>query len=82
MAKQQKKWLLVNIQADAEFDCHRLNRDVWKDEMVQNIIACNCIFWQVRGLINGDFFFSSFPFPSSFVSFPSFSTSPELKLLK
>lgn len=46
-AKLQKKWLLVNIQADGEFDCHRLNRDVWKDEMVQNIIACNCIFWQV-----------------------------------
>lgn len=45
-AKLQKKWLLVNIQADAEFDCHRLNRDVWNDEMVQNIIACNCIFWQ------------------------------------
>lgn len=46
-AKQQKKWLLVNIQTEAEFDCHRLNRDVWKDEMVQNIIECNCIFWQV-----------------------------------
>eukprot|EP00903_Cladosiphon_okamuranus_P012492 g11697.t1 len=45
-AKQQKKWLLVNIQADSEFDCHRLNRDLWKDEMVQNIIECNCIFWQ------------------------------------
>eukprot|EP00752_Nemacystus_decipiens_P004966 g4518.t1 len=45
-AKQQKKWLLVNIQADDEFDCHRLNRDLWKDEMVQNIIECNCIFWQ------------------------------------
>ncbi|CAB1116759.1 unnamed protein product [Ectocarpus sp. CCAP 1310/34] len=45
-AKQQKKWLLVNIQTEAEFDCHRLNRDVWKDEMIQNIIECNCIFWQ------------------------------------
>ncbi|CAN0409967.1 unnamed protein product [Ectocarpus fasciculatus] len=46
-AKQQKKWLLVNIQTEDEFDCHRLNRDVWKDEMVQNIIECNCVFWQV-----------------------------------
>ncbi|CAM9333923.1 unnamed protein product [Laminaria digitata] len=58
-AKQQKKWLLVNIQADGEFDCHRLNRDVWKDEMVQNIIQCNCIFWQVEHAVvdmNSPFF--------------------------
>lgn len=46
-AKQSKKWLLVNIQADGEFDCHRLNRDLWKDEMVQSIVECNCVFWQV-----------------------------------
>lgn len=47
-AKMQKKCLLVNIQSDSEFDCHKLNRDVWKDETVENIIECKCIFWQVR----------------------------------
>ncbi|CAM9179295.1 unnamed protein product [Ascophyllum nodosum] len=45
-AKLQKKCLLVNVQSDGEFDCHRLNRDVWKDETVENIIECKCIFWQ------------------------------------
>lgn len=47
-AKQGKKWLLVNIQADSEFDCHRLNRDLWKDEMVKEVIKYSCVFWQVR----------------------------------
>lgn len=37
-AKDQKKWLLVNIQADTDFACHALNRDVWRDELVINIV--------------------------------------------
>jgi len=33
-AKESKRWLLVNIQSEADFACHALNRDVWGDEMV------------------------------------------------
>ena len=36
--KLQKKWLLVNIQNDVDFACHALNRDVWRDELVINMV--------------------------------------------
>jgi UBX domain-containing protein 7 len=46
MAKDSKRWLLVNIQRDAEFASHALNRDVWRDELVENLIREGFIFWQ------------------------------------
>lgn len=46
MAKDSKRWLLVNLQRDAEFACHALNRDVWRDELVENLIREGFIFWQ------------------------------------
>jgi hypothetical protein len=46
MAKDSKRWLLVNIQKDDEFACHALNRDVWRDELVENLIREGFIFWQ------------------------------------
>eukprot|EP00594_Rhizosolenia_setigera_P001712 CAMPEP_0178949330 /NCGR_PEP_ID=MMETSP0789-20121207/5978_1 /TAXON_ID=3005 /ORGANISM="Rhizosolenia setigera, Strain CCMP 1694" /LENGTH=497 /DNA_ID=CAMNT_0020629815 /DNA_START=81 /DNA_END=1574 /DNA_ORIENTATION=- len=45
-AKDSKRWLLVNIQRDAEFACHVLNRDVWRNDLVRNLIQSNFIFWQ------------------------------------
>ncbi|CAM9813859.1 unnamed protein product [Discosporangium mesarthrocarpum] len=49
-SKQERKWLLVNIQANGEFDSHRLNRDVWKDETVSAWVHCNCVFWQEQSV--------------------------------
>jgi hypothetical protein len=46
MAKDTKRWLLINIQRDAEFACHALNRDVWRDELIENLIREGFIFWQ------------------------------------
>lgn len=46
MAKDGKRWLLVNLQRDNEFSCHALNRDVWRDELVENLIGDGFIFWQ------------------------------------
>lgn len=46
MAKDSRRWLLVNIQKDAEFSSHALNRDVWRDELVENLIREGFIFWQ------------------------------------
>ena len=46
-AKEQKKWLLVNIQTDTDFACHALNRDVWRDDLVINMVqdvSCSLIF--------------------------------------
>ncbi|GMI39068.1 hypothetical protein TeGR_g8754, partial [Tetraparma gracilis] len=44
--KDSKRWLLVNIQSDADFACHALNRDVWGDEMVQSLVESGFVFWQ------------------------------------
>lgn len=46
VAKDSKRWLLVNIQRDVEFSSHALNRDVWRDELVENLIREGFIFWQ------------------------------------
>eukprot|EP00916_Digyalum_oweni_P022831 GHVL01037807.1.p1 GENE.GHVL01037807.1~~GHVL01037807.1.p1 ORF type:complete len:285 (+),score=54.22 GHVL01037807.1:394-1248(+) len=40
------KWFLINIQDVDEFESHLLNRDVWKDEIVQDIVKERFVFWQ------------------------------------
>ena len=46
MAKDSKRWLLVNIQRDSEFASHALNRDVWRDELIENLVREGFIFSQ------------------------------------
>ena len=46
MAKSNRRWLLVNLQRDSEFACHALNRDVWRDELAENLIREGFVFWQ------------------------------------
>jgi UBX domain-containing protein 7 len=46
VARDARRWLLVNIQRDSEFACHALNRDVWRDELVENLVREGFIFWQ------------------------------------
>lgn len=43
----ENKWLLVNIQNGGEFACQILNRDVWSNQTVKDIIKEHFIFWQV-----------------------------------
>lgn len=38
---------LVNVQSNSEFASHMLNRDVWRDETVKNIIKVGFILYQV-----------------------------------
>ncbi|KAK1385339.1 UBX domain-containing protein [Heracleum sosnowskyi] len=47
-AKDQNKWLLVNLQSTREFSSHMLNRDTWANEAVAQTISSNFIFWQVN----------------------------------
>jgi len=44
--REQKRWILVNIQDMADFSCQVLNRDIWKDEAVQQIVKESFIFLQ------------------------------------
>ena len=44
--KQNEKWILVNIQDPAIFDCQVLNRDIWKNAGIRDTVKENFIFMQ------------------------------------
>jgi len=44
--KDKEKWILVNIQDPAIFDCQILNRDIWKNSGVKDTVRENFIFMQ------------------------------------
>ena len=44
--KEQEKWILVNIQDPAIFDCQILNRDIWKNNDIKLTVRENFIFMQ------------------------------------
>lgn len=55
--QHHSKWLLVNVQDVREFSCQQLNRDVWSNEAVRNIIKERFVLWQVyRDSNEGDRF--------------------------
>jgi hypothetical protein len=39
---------MLNVQNQQDFACQVLNRDVWKDETIKEIIRANFIFVQVN----------------------------------
>lgn len=51
-AKDARRWLLVNIQSEDDFACHALNRDVWRDELVENLVREGFILWQAMSNSN------------------------------
>ncbi|XP_014478630.1 PREDICTED: UBX domain-containing protein 7 [Dinoponera quadriceps] len=46
-AKTLNRWLLVNVQNPQEFSCQVLNRDVWPNQQIQEIVKDHFILWQV-----------------------------------
>jgi thioredoxin-related protein len=46
LGRDEYKWILVNVQDPSVFDSSVLNRDLWKDKEVQNIIKENFVFVQ------------------------------------
>lgn len=44
--KDKQKWILVNIQDAAIFDCQVLNRDIWKNTGIMDTVRENFIFMQ------------------------------------
>lgn len=46
LGKEEEKWLIVNIQDPAIFDCQRLNRDIWKNDDIKATVRENFIFMQ------------------------------------
>ncbi|KAJ8662049.1 hypothetical protein O0I10_002381 [Lichtheimia ornata] len=45
-AREQTKWLMVNIQDPTEFTCQMLNRDLWSDETVKEFVRESFVFLQ------------------------------------
>jgi hypothetical protein len=50
-AKDARRWLLCNIQSDDDFACHALNRDVWGDDLVENLVREGFVLWQAVSII-------------------------------
>lgn len=46
-AKEQNRWLIVNVQDMSDFSCQVLNRDIWSSDKLRDIIKKYFIFWQV-----------------------------------
>ncbi|RIA92850.1 thioredoxin-like protein [Glomus cerebriforme] len=45
-AKADGKWLMVDIQNIREFSCQVLNRDLWRDKTVKDVIKAHFLFLQ------------------------------------
>jgi hypothetical protein len=86
VAKDAKRWLLVNIQQDASFASHALNRDVWRNDLVENLVREGFIFFQtVRNRADLDADFASMyvhHVSSPFFLFSSFSIHSLIRLRK
>ncbi|CAH8821080.1 unnamed protein product [Trichobilharzia szidati] len=47
-AQEKHQWLLVSVHDEGCFECHLLNRDVWKDPKVYQLVKYHCTFLQVN----------------------------------
>ncbi|CAI2734853.1 unnamed protein product [Schistosoma spindalis] len=46
-AQEKNQWLLISIHDEGCFECHLLNRDVWKDPKIYQLIKRHCTFVQI-----------------------------------
>ncbi|KAH8736325.1 hypothetical protein BGZ61DRAFT_441827 [Ilyonectria robusta] len=46
LGKEDKKWIMVNLQDMNDFNCQALNRDIWKDKSIRELVSENFIFLQ------------------------------------
>lgn len=46
VGKEEMKWIMVNLQDMNDFNCQALNRDVWKDKAVHDLVSENFLFLQ------------------------------------
>ena len=46
LGKEDKKWIMVNLQDMSDFNCQALNRDIWKDDAIKALVSENFLFLQ------------------------------------
>lgn len=47
-AKKNQRWIIVTLHDPTEFPCQVLNRDLWKDKQVKDVVRESFIFLQVH----------------------------------
>ena len=62
--KEDKKWIMVNLQDMSDFNCQALNRDVWKDGPIKDLVKHNFIFLQYDKTDRAADQYISFYFPN------------------
>ena len=45
-ARESEKWLMVNLHDNSDFQCQMLNRDLWKDSAVKQLVKEHFVFMQ------------------------------------
>lgn len=64
-AQQLHRWILINIQDNTEFQCQILNRDLWSNSSVKEIIKSNFVFLQYEAdSEDGETYRTLYPFES------------------
>ncbi|MES1908557.1 MAG: hypothetical protein MHM6MM_001468 [Cercozoa sp. M6MM] len=67
LAQNQEKWLLVNLQDGTDFDCHAVNRDLWKDEAIADMMLTQLLLWQCDSESHeAQVFFANYRLPRKF----------------
>lgn len=62
-AREQTKWLLVNIHDLQDFRCQVLNRDFWSDKAVKDVVRENFVFVQYESdSHDGQYYTNLYPF--------------------
>ncbi|KAJ1962900.1 hypothetical protein GGI12_002369 [Dipsacomyces acuminosporus] len=46
-ATQSSRWLLVNIQDLTDFRCQALNRDIWRHDIIKDVVKRDFVFFQI-----------------------------------
>ncbi|CDK24958.1 unnamed protein product [Kuraishia capsulata CBS 1993] len=71
-ARQEKKWILINIQDVGDFQCQVLNRDFWSNADVKDVVRENFIFLQYQ---------NSSPSGSQYAQFYPIGEFPHIAIL-
>ncbi|KAJ1821451.1 UBX domain protein Ubx2 [Coemansia sp. RSA 2598] len=45
-ARESGKWVLINIQDVTDFRCQALNRDIWRQQIIKDVVAKDFVFFQ------------------------------------
>lgn len=63
IGREEKKWILVNIQDVTDFRCQCLNRDFWSSQQIKQIVEHNFIFLQYHhDSPSGELYRNLYPF--------------------